>query len=291
MTAASTGAVNGVVPAEADGDEPPVVWDTSGMAPGRLESALRAKREAGRKLLLPYITAGYPTDDWGRLVEGVAAAGADAIEIGVPFSDPVMDGVTIQESSTRALADGIDPATAFDTVADLDVGVPLIAMTYYNICYRMGHRRFANALAEAGISAAILPDLPLEEAGPWTRAADHVGIETVLLAAPTAPDERLPRITARSRGFVYGVGLVGITGERDALAASSLEMARRLKEVTDKPVLIGVGVSNPEQAAAVCEVADGVVVGSAVIRRVLDDGVDAAVEFVAALRAGLDGAG
>jgi len=255
---------------------------------GRLETELRAKRNAGRKLLLPYITAGFPADDWPRLIEGVAAAGADAVEIGIPFSDPVMDGPTIQESSNLALGAGIDPAAAFDAVAGLDVGIPLIAMTYYNICFRMGHRRFANALAEAGISAAILPDLPLEEVEPWARAADHVGIETVLLAAPTAPDERLPRIVERSRGFVYGVGLVGITGERTALASSALEMAKRLKAVTDMPVLIGIGVSNAEQAVEVCKVADGVVVGSAVIRQVLDSGIDAAVEFVASLRAGLD---
>jgi tryptophan synthase alpha chain len=255
---------------------------------GRLERELRAKRDAGRKLLLPYITAGFPADDWTRLVEGMAAVGADAIEIGVPFSDPVMDGTTIQESSTRALADGINPAAAIDAVSQLDIGIPSIVMTYYNICFRMGHRRFAAALAEAGISAAILPDLPLEEVGPWARAADEGGIETVLLAAPTAPDDRLPAIVARSRGFVYGVGLVGITGERQALAASALDMARRLKAITDKPVLIGVGVSTPEQAAEVAEVADGVVVGSAVIRRVIDDGVDAAIDFVGQLRAGLE---
>lgn len=261
---------------------------TTTPALGRLERELRAKRDAGRKLLLPYITAGFPADDWPRLIEGVAAAGADAIEIGIPFSDPVMDGPTIQESSNLALGAGIDPAAALDAVAGLDVGVPLIVMTYYNICFRMGHRRFANALAEAGISAAILPDLPLEEVEPWARAADHVGIETVLLAAPTAPDERLPRIVERSRGFVYGVGLVGITGERAALSASALEMAKRLKAVTDLPVLIGIGVSNAEQAAEVCQVADGVVVGSAVIRQVIESGVDAAVDFVAGLRAGLD---
>lgn len=255
---------------------------------GRLETELRAKRDAGRKLLLPYITAGFPAGDWPRLIEGMAAAGADAVEIGIPFSDPVMDGPTIQESSTLALRAGIDPAAALDAVAGLDVDIPLIAMTYYNICFRMGHRRFASALAEAGISAAILPDLPLEEVEPWARAADHIGIETVLLAAPTAPDERLPRIVERSRGFVYGIGLVGITGERAALSASALEMARRLKAVTDMPVLIGIGVSNAEQAAEVCQVADGVVVGSAVIRQVLESGIDAAVDFVAGLRAGLD---
>jgi tryptophan synthase alpha chain len=258
---------------------------------GRLEAELRAKRDAGRKLLVPYITAGYPKDDWPRLLEGMASAGADAIEIGVPFSDPVMDGPTIQESSKLALADGIDPLTAFSEVGRLDIDVPLIVMTYYNICFRMGHRRFAQALVDAGIAAAILPDLPLEEVEPWARAADEIGVETVLLAAPTAPDDRLPGIVARSRGFVYGVGLVGITGERAELAASALDMAKRLKAVTDKPVLIGIGVSNPEQAVEVCEVADGVIVGSAVIRRILDTGgIDAAIDFVGELRAGLDAA-
>ncbi len=262
---------------------------TEAVQPGELEQHLRSRREVGAKLLIPYVTGGYPVEDWPRLVEGCAAAGADAIEIGIPFSDPVMDGTTIQESSSLALAAGAEPLDIISQVSKVDVNVPLIAMTYYNICYHMGHRRFASQLKSAGFSAAILPDLPLEESGHWTRAADSEGIETILLAAPTAPDERLVRIVDRSRGFVYGVGLVGITGERTELATSSLEMARRLKTITDKPVVIGVGISNPEQAAEVAEVADGVVVGSAVIRRVLDSGgVDDAIEFVAQLRAGLD---
>jgi tryptophan synthase alpha chain len=261
-------------------------------APGRLEAHLRAQRDAGRKLLVPYVTAGYPDDSWALLLEGLAGAGADAIEIGVPFSDPVMDGPTIQESSTAALKRGMTPGLAFSTVAQQNPGIPLVVMTYYNICYRMGHRRFAAELTKAGICAAILPDLPLEEVGPWARAADDAGIETVMLAAPTAPDSRLPRLIERARGFVYGVGLVGITGERDDLAASALHMARRLKDLTDKPVLIGVGISNPQQAAEVAEVADGVIVGSAFIRKMIDSGsIEPAIEFVAELRAGLDDVG
>lgn len=257
--------------------------------PGRLETHLRALRAQGRKLLVPYITAGYPIDDWHQLIEGLTAAGADAIEVGVPFSDPVMDGPTIQESSTAALQAGITPAAVFAKLGDLNPQIPLAVMTYYNLCYRMGHRRFAAELGKAGVCAAILPDLPLEEVGPWARAADHAGIETVLLAAPTAPDSRLPAIVERTRGFVYGVGLVGITGERDELAASAADIARRLKEITDKPVLVGVGISNPEQASEVAEVADGVVVGSALIRKIIDTGsIEPAVEFVAELRAGLD---
>ena len=254
-----------------------------------LEAHLRAKREEGRKLLLPYVTGGYPVGEWPRLIEGFASAGADAIEVGIPFSDPVMDGPTIQEASTVALDAGSNPLAVLDEVAKTDAGIPLVAMTYYNICFRMGHRRFAAALREAGIGGAILPDLPLEEIGPWADAADAEGIETVLLAAPTAPDERLPAIAERARGFVYGVGLVGITGERAELAASSLEIARRLKDITDKPVVIGVGVSTPEQAAEIAQIADGVVVASAIIRRMLNGGSpDDAIELVADLRAALD---
>ena len=164
-------------------------------------------------------------------------------------------------------------------------------MNYYNVVFRQGHERFASSLARAGAAGAIVPHLPLEEVGPWAAAADAAGVETILLAAPTASDERLARICARSRGWVYGVGLLGVTGERDELAASALAMARRLKAVTDKPVLVGVGVSTPEQAAEVAAVADGVIVGSALVRRLLEGGgPETARRFVAALRAGLDGA-
>jgi tryptophan synthase alpha chain len=153
----------------------------------------------------------------------------------------------------------------------------------------MGHERFASLMYEAGVRAAILPDLPLEEVGPWATAADPAGIETVMLAAPTAPDERLPRVVARSRGFVYAVGLLGVTGERDALAASSLVIARRLKAITDKPVLVGVGVSNGQQAAEVSQVADGCVIGSALMRRVVEgEGPAGAGAFIAEVRAALD---
>ncbi|MGY6500154.1 MAG: tryptophan synthase subunit alpha [Acidimicrobiales bacterium] len=261
---------------------------TAEVAVGPLEHHLRERRAAGRKLLLPYVTGGY-RDDWPRMVEAFAAAGADAIEIGIPFSDPVMDGPTIQEASSRALDAGTTPTSVIDAVADIDPGVPLVAMTYYNIAYRMGHRRFAQDLHAAGIAGAILPDLPLEEVGPWAESADWAGVETVLLAAPTGSDERLARVCERARGFVYGVGVVGITGERAALAESATQIARRLKAITDKPVVIGLGVSTPDQAAEIAQIADGVVVASAIIRRLLDgQGFDAAVDFVGELRAGLD---
>ncbi len=256
--------------------------------PGALETALRAARASGRKLLVPYVTGGYG-DDWADVVRAVADAGADAIEIGIPFSDPVMDGPVIQEASEVALRAGATPVSVLDELRRVDAGVPLAVMTYYNIAFRMGHERFAASLADSGVAAAILPDLPLEEAGPWARAADAAGVETVLLAAPTAPDDRLPRIVERARGFVYAVGLLGVTGERAALAESSLVIARRLKAVTDKPVLVGVGVSTADQAVEVSAVADGVVIGSALMRRVLEgEGPAGAARFVAEVRAALD---
>jgi tryptophan synthase alpha chain len=258
--------------------------------PGVLEAALRSSRDAGRKLLVPYVTGGLGTD-WAEIVRAVADAGADAIEIGVPFSDPVMDGPVIQEASELALRAGATPVTIFDELRTIDAGVPIAVMTYYNLAFHMGHQRFAESLAAAGVSAAILPDLPLEEVGPWATAADAAGVETVLLAAPTAPDERLPLVCARARGFVYAVGLLGVTGERDALASSSLVIARRLKAITDKPVLVGVGVSSAAQAVEVCAEADGVVIGSALMRRVLEGvGPAGAGAFIAEVRTALDSA-
>lgn len=256
--------------------------------PGEFERSLRETRETGRKLLVAYVTGGLH-DEWPDVVRAVADAGADAIEIGIPFSDPVMDGPIIQEASELALTDGATPVTVLDTLRTIDAGVPLAVMTYYNLAFHMGHERFASSLYEAGVRAAILPDLPLEEVGPWATAADPAGIETVMLAAPTAPDERLPRVVARSRGFVYAVGLLGVTGERDALAESSLVIARRLKAITDKPVLVGVGVSNGQQAAEVSQVADGCVIGSALMRRVVEgEGPAGAGAFIAEVRAALD---
>jgi len=254
---------------------------------GVLETALRDKRAAGRKLLVPYVTGGLA--GWQDAVRAIAAAGADAIEIGLPFSDPVMDGPVIQLASQMALEGGATPVSILDETRTLDVGIPLAVMCYYNTIHHAGHERFAHQLVTAGIAATLVPDLPLEESAPWCTAADAAGIETVMFAAPTAPDERLPRIAARARGFVYSVGLLGVTGERDQLASTAASLARRLKAITDVPVLIGVGVSNAAQAKQAVQVADGVVMGASVIRRLLDDGADAAGDYIAEVRAAIDG--
>lgn len=254
--------------------------------PGPLERHLRARRDAGGKLVVPYITGGYP--GWIDAVRAAAAHGADAIEVGIPFSDPVMDGPVIQEASQRALEAGTTPPSVFDGIRHLDIGIPVAVMCYYNTVFHAGHERFAREAAGAGVAGVIVPDLPLEESGPWCEAADDAGLDTVMLAAPTAPDERLPRIVARARGFVYSVGLLGVTGERNELAASALALVRRLKPLTDVPVLVGVGVSNAEQAAQVCTVADGAVQGASVMRRMIEAGPDAVGAYVAEVRAAVD---
>ncbi|HET6914571.1 MAG TPA: tryptophan synthase subunit alpha [Acidimicrobiales bacterium] len=273
----------------------PDALPSTGQAPGDppevglpVESTLRAARADGRKLLVTYITGGLG-EDWTLALEAMAAAGADAVEIGIPFSDPVMDGPTIQEASVLSLEGGATPASILDQAAKLDAGVPLVAMTYYNLVYRAGHHRFARMLAGAGIRGAILPDLPLEESVEWESEASEAAVETVLLAAPVTPDDRLALICERSRGFVYGVNLMGTTGERETLAGSASVLARRLKSLTDKPVVMGFGISNPEQAVAAAAESDGVVVASALMRLLLDGKGPAAVgDAVAAFRSALD---
>ncbi len=258
------------------------------MSADRIEAAFVRKRAEGRKLLVPFITGGV-SDDWVDAVRAAAAAGADAIEIGIPFSDPVMDGPVIQAASVLALQRGATPLSVLAELSTADVDVPLVAMTSYNIAFRAGHERYARLLADHGVSGTILPDLPVEECGGWVSIGDAHGIETILLAAPTSSDERLRLISSTSRGWVYGVGTLGVTGERATLSATASEIALRLKAVTDRPVLVGVGVSNVEQAIEVSEVADGVIVGASVVRRLLGgEGPDGVGAYVAQLRAGLD---
>ncbi|GAA1003221.1 tryptophan synthase alpha chain [Acrocarpospora pleiomorpha] len=258
------------------------------LAAGVVERHLRARRDAGRGLLMPYVTGGI-TPGWTDYLRAFAAAGADAIEVGLPFSDPTLDGVTIQQASETALARG---ASTRRILADLsgmpDLGVPLVASTYYNLVLHDGPESFCAALRRAGVGGLIVPDLPVHEADELTDAA-AAGIELVLLASPTTPRPRLAEISRRSRGFVYAVSLMGTTGERAALAASAAELTERIRCVTDRPVLLGFGISTPDQAREARRHADGVVVGAAVMRRVLDGaGPDDLRAFLATLRRALD---
>ena len=255
-----------------------------------LETHLRAARDRGRKLLVPYVTGGLGKD-WIDVVRACAANGADAVEIGIPFSDPIMDGKTIQEASQRALDLGATPESVISQAGAIDVDIPLAVMTYYNLVYRMGHDRFASSLRESGISGMIIPDLPLDEMiwGGMAETATKREIECVLLASPTTTDVRLAAICDQARGFVYGVSLMGVTGERVELADSAMIMGQRLKAATDRPALLGVGISTPAQARQAADHADGVVIGSALIRKLLQSGgPDEAGAFVAQIRAALD---
>lgn len=240
------------------------------------------------KTLIPYVTGGV-TADWTSYLTAYAEAGADAIEIGLPFSDPVLDGPTIQEASDRALSRGTTVASILSDLSGLDVGVPLIAMTYANLVFRAGPEVFCRRLAEAGITGLIVPDLPVDESAAVAEAAAGAGVDLILLVAPVTPDERLAEILRRTRRFVYAVTVMGTTGERDSLAASATALAARVKAAGDVPVMLGFGISGPEQAAAAGRAGDGVVVGAALMRRVLDGAAPSALRAeVTALRRALD---
>ncbi len=254
-----------------------------------LESYL-AEKAGHHRLLMPYVTAGV-TPEWLELVDAVIDAGADAVEIGIPFSDPAIDGTTIQQATVVALEAGMTPAAAIQQLKSRKFGVPLIAMTHYNLVYRYGHERFATDLAEAGGWATILPDLPFEHAEDWLRAAGTAGIENVLLAAPVTSDERLRMITEKTGGFVYVVSTMGTTGARAGVDDAATLLARRVKVLTDKPAVVGFGISGAATAVTAASTADGIIVASALMRRVLDgSSIEEAAELVAEIRAGLDAA-
>jgi len=234
------------------------------------------------KLLMPYITAGVGPD-WATYLPAFEDAGADLIEVGLPFSDPTVDGPTIQEASDAALARGATPTSVLGELATIRVSIPLIASTYANIALRPG---FVGALRAAGVTGLIVPDLPLDE----LAGLSVPGIEVSLLASPATPDDRLAEIGRRSQGFVYAVSVMGTTGERDRLGPSAAALAARVKQVTDLPVLLGFGISTQEQAAEAAAVADGVIVGAAIMRRILNGDSPAEVGlFVASLRNALSG--
>jgi tryptophan synthase alpha chain len=260
---------------------------------GALERHLRSRRDAGHKLLVPYVTGGLDLGGhrWTEVVRAFADAGADAIEVGIPFSDPVMDGPTIQEASERALEGGANLPEILAALRDIDSGAPLVVMTYVNLLFHQGYQRFAAEAVESGVAGVILPDLPLEELGEWEPTAQEHGLSTVQLASPLSDDERLVTLCARSEGFVYGVNLLGVTGERAELASSSTVLAKRLKAATDLPVVMGFGISTPAHAVEAAAVSDGVVVASALMRQMLDGASpeelgDTVARFRAALDAG-----
>ncbi len=252
-----------------------------------LEAQLRALRENGRKALVPYVVAGM-TPEWTRYVEAAILGGADAVEIGIPFSDPMMDGVVIQAGALRALERGTTINSVCDGLATLEGDVPLIAMTYYNLFLHYGLRRCAGRLHDAGISGAIVPDLSLEESDEWVAACDEVDLASVFLVAPSTPLQRLRQVANVSRGFIYAAARMAVTGAASDEGEGARVVAG-LREVTSLPVYVGIGVTTPEQAATTATYGDGVIVGSALVRQILDGATPGDVEsFVRTFRDALD---
>jgi tryptophan synthase alpha chain len=248
-----------------------------------LEAVLRARRDAGGRLFIPYVTGGYPGVD-ASLLRAIQDAGADAVEVGIPFSDPVMDGGVIQEASRLALEAGARPGDILATIAEASLDLPVAVMTYVNPVYRHGFEAFLTDAERAGVAGVIVPDLPVDEAVEWTAAcADH-GIASVQLAAPGTSDDRLAWIAKASTGFLYCVATYGVTGVRDELAGTARQLIERLRPVTDLPLVVGVGVGTPAQAAEVGTFADGAVVGTALMEELLGGDREGMLGLVAAFR-------
>ena len=263
----------------------------------RIDDTFAALRQRGERALMPYFTAGDPSMPMsGRLVIEAGRRGADVIEIGVPFSDPLADGPVIQRATQRALAAGTTLPRVIEMVREIraDVAAPLVFLTYYNPILAFGLKAFCQASAEAGLDGVMVADLPPEEAGPLAAEAASAGLDLIHFVAPTSPPARMRKIARASHGFIYMVSLTGVTGERTELPAELLGHVRTLRGITTKPVCVGFGIGTPDQAAAVGRIADGVIVGSAVVRLVEKHAGSTALldeigGFIASLKAPLRG--
>jgi tryptophan synthase alpha chain len=261
----------------------------------RLEATFEALRARGERALVAYLMAGDPSlADTERLVVEAERRGADVVELGVPFSDPLADGPVIQRADVRALAAGTSLTRVLETVASLRarVRLPLVLMTYYNPVLAFGLEAFARSAVDAGVDGVIVPDLPHEEAEPLRAEAGPAGLDLIQLVAPTSTPARVKAIARLSRGFIYVVSLTGVTGARRELPPDLDAQVRTLRLVTTKPICVGFGVSTPAQVAAVGRLADGVIVGSAIVRAVEEHAGDPALvdrvgELVASLKAPL----
>jgi tryptophan synthase alpha chain len=260
----------------------------------QIETTFQRLQTAGHTALMPYLTMGYPErDSTLTLVPAIAEAGADLIELGIPFSDPLADGPTIQASSQKALENGMTLSLCLEQAASLrgqGVTLPFVFMGYYNPIYQFGIERFAAQAAASGVDGVIIPDLPPEEAQAALDAFESQGLDLVLLLAPTSNATRIRMVAELAQGFIYLVSLVGTTGARGQVAEDLAELVDRVRAETDKPLAVGFGISTPDQAAQVADLADGVIVGSALIEAIgaAEIPEDAARGFITALRAGMD---
>ncbi|WP_328722248.1 tryptophan synthase subunit alpha [Streptomyces sp. NBC_00247] len=238
-----------------------------------LDTTLAAAKAEDRAALVAYLPAGFPTVDGGiEAIKAVVAGGADVVEVGLPHSDPVLDGPVIQTADDIALRGGVRIADVMRTVREAyeATGAPILVMTYWNPIDRYGIERFTAELAAAGGAGCILPDLPVQESGVWRENAEKHGLATVFVVAPSSRDERLATITAAGSGFVYAASLMGVTGTRASVGDQAQNLVARTRATTSLPVCVGLGVSNAAQAAEVAGFADGVIVGSAFVKAILD---------------------
>lgn len=240
-------------------------------APGRIAAAFAAARSAGRCALIPYITAGDPDlPTTRRLVAALARGGADLVEIGVPFSDPIADGPVNQRAAERALRQGVTLRSCLGLAAELrrDGGPPVVLFTYYNPVHRMGVEAFALEASRSGVDGVLVTDLPLDEADDLRAALGQRGVDLVGLLAPTSSAERVRTVAALCRGFIYFISRTGVTGVSDELPAELAGQVRAARQASRLPIAVGFGVGRPEQVRSIAAFADGVVVGSALVRLV-----------------------
>ena len=242
----------------------------------RIDKKFADLRAEGKKAFIPFITAGDPSlEDTISMVSELEAAGADIIELGVPFSDPVADGPSIQRSSLRSLSGNVSLGNVIDTVAKIrtQTQIPIAFLTYYNLIFKYGVEKFVKDAAEAGVDGAVVANLPPEEASELISAAREHDFATIFLVAPTSTPDRVELISKACTGFIYCVSLTGVTGARSAISDMLAPTLERIKEHSDKPIAVGFGVSTPDQAREVAKMADGVIVGSAIIN-VVEANVD-----------------
>lgn len=255
----------------------------------RVEDAIRKAHEAGRGAFIGYLPVGYPDLETSiQAALTLARNGVDIIELGPPYSDPVMDGAVIQEATQHALANGFrmrDLFTAVKAIAD-ETDVPVVVMTYWNPVMQYGVDRYADDLLAAGGAGLITPDITPESAEDWIEASKRTGLDRIFLAAPTSSDERLDLVISSSTGFVYTVSTMGITGERAALDLAARTLVERMRARGDVRACVGIGISNAEQVAGVVEYADGAIVGTALVKALRDGGLDALAETTRTLAGG-----
>lgn len=254
----------------------------------RIDSAFKP----GHKALIGYVTVGYPSIEATlKVVPLLAESGCDIVELGIPFSDPLADGITIQNASFRALQNGVTPEVCLETARKLrnEVDIPLLFMTYYNPVYSYGLDEFCKACGRVGIDGLIIPDLPPEEGGKLEQSTRHCNLDLVYLLSPTSTGERIRLVAERSRGFIYLVSVTGVTGARTRLPADLAAFVARVRKVAKQPLCVGFGISTPVQAKQVARIADGIIVGSRIIQLMEKDASLAIVGyFVKKLRRALD---